>query len=85
MQPLNLKAHVGADGMLHLDVPMPMSNTDINVTLSWQTMKSSRDHDIKQRLKAKFAKIPKGINLADELIAERRAEANRNAESENRT
>jgi len=32
---------------------------------------------IKQRLKARFSQLPKGISLADELIAERGEEAKR--------
>lgn len=32
---------------------------------------------IKQRLKARFAKLPKGTSLATELLAERREEAQR--------
>ena len=30
---------------------------------------------IMQRIKARYAKVPKGVNLADELISERRKEA----------
>jgi AbrB family looped-hinge helix DNA binding protein len=35
---------------------------------------------IEQRLMARFAHIPAGVSLADELIAERREEARREAE-----
>ncbi len=34
---------------------------------------------IKQRLKARFSHLPKSMSLADELIAERREESNREA------
>lgn len=34
---------------------------------------------LKQKLKARFARLPKGTSLATELLAERREEANREA------
>jgi AbrB family looped-hinge helix DNA binding protein len=39
----------------------------------------SRDA-VLRRLQARFASIPEGVSLADELIAERRREAEREAE-----
>lgn len=77
MQQLSLETRVGADGMLHLDLPVPVKNTDLKITLTWQTVKKQADNSIKQRLKAKFAAVPKNLSLADELIAERREEAKR--------
>ena len=36
-----------------------------------------KQETIKRRLKARFSQLPKGTSLAEELIAERREEANR--------
>jgi hypothetical protein len=36
---------------------------------------SRQQETIKRRLKARFSQLPKGISLADELIADRREEA----------
>ncbi|WP_016950883.1 AbrB/MazE/SpoVT family DNA-binding domain-containing protein [Anabaena sp. PCC 7108] len=36
-----------------------------------------KQETIKRRLKARFSQLPKDISLADELVAERREEANR--------
>jgi hypothetical protein len=77
MQQFNLETRVGADGMLHLDLPVPVKNADLKITLTWQTLKKTADNPVKQRLKAKFASVPKNLSLADELIAERREEAKR--------
>lgn len=43
---------------------------------------ASTSKSIKRRLKARFAVIDKRISLADELIAERRAEAKRENEQQ---
>jgi hypothetical protein len=77
MQQLNLEARVGADGMLHLDLPVPVKNADLKITLIWQAVTQPTSNTVKQRLKAKFADVPKDVSLADELIAERREEAGR--------
>ncbi len=77
MQQLNLETRVGADGMLHLDLPVPVKNADLKITLTWQTVQGKADSTVKRRLKAKFAAVPRNLSLADELIAERREEAKR--------
>lgn len=40
-----------------------------------------RREEAERRLLARFANVPKGVSLADELIRERRAEARREATS----
>ena len=79
MQQVSLETRVGADGMLHLDLPVPVKNTDIKITLIWRAVKQQRDNVVKQRLKAKFAAVPENVSLANELIAERREEAGRDS------
>jgi hypothetical protein len=34
MKTMTMKAHVGTDGMLHLDMPVDYKNTDVEVTLN---------------------------------------------------
>ncbi|MBD2502552.1 hypothetical protein [Anabaena azotica] len=36
MQSINIRSHVGADGILHLDIPVEMTNTEIEVTVTIQ-------------------------------------------------
>jgi len=36
MQSINIRSHVGADGVLHLDIPVEMTNTEIEVTVTIQ-------------------------------------------------
>lgn len=38
MQTLTLKSHVGADGILHLDIPIGLQNQSLEIVLVVQTM-----------------------------------------------
>lgn len=38
MQSIKIRSHVGADGVLHLDIPVEMTNTEIEVTVTIQTV-----------------------------------------------
>ncbi len=75
MQNINVETHIGADGILHLNVPVPVKNTDLKVTLTWQATASESTYSVKQRLKKQFASVSKQVSLADELITERREES----------
>ncbi|MCP4699669.1 MAG: AbrB family transcriptional regulator [Gammaproteobacteria bacterium] len=83
MQSLTLETHVGADGILHLDLPVALRNTDLKVTVVLlQRVEANRAvNAVKKGLKAKFARLPEKLSLADELISERRDEARREMSS----
>jgi hypothetical protein len=36
MESIKVRSHVGQDGILHLDIPVEMANTEIEVTLTIQ-------------------------------------------------
>lgn len=38
MQSINIRSHVGADGILHLDIPIEITNMEIEVTVTIQTV-----------------------------------------------
>jgi hypothetical protein len=38
MQNFSLKTHIGADGVLHLDLPVAVKNTDLKVTVSYRLL-----------------------------------------------
>lgn len=38
MESIKIRSHVGADGILHLDIPIEMANTEIEVTVTIQTV-----------------------------------------------
>ena len=40
MQTITLHSHVGEDGILHLDVPVGLTDADLEVTLTVQAVKS---------------------------------------------
>ena len=40
MQKIALRAHVGEDGILHLDVPVALKDTDLEVTVTIQPLGS---------------------------------------------
>ena len=40
MQNFNLETHIGADGILHLNLPVAVKNTDMRVTVRCQPIKA---------------------------------------------
>ena len=40
MESIKLRSHVGKDGILHLDIPVNMKETDLEITVSFNTIKS---------------------------------------------
>ncbi|WP_414574750.1 hypothetical protein [Anabaena sp. CCY 9402-a] len=38
MESIKIRSHVGADGILHLDIPIEIANTEIEVTVTIQTV-----------------------------------------------
>lgn len=42
MQRINIRSRVGADGILHLDIPVEMANTEIEVTVTIQEISSQK-------------------------------------------
>ncbi len=38
MQSINIRSHVGADGILHLDIPIEITNMELEVTVTIQTV-----------------------------------------------
>lgn len=38
MQNISLETHIGADGVLHLDVPLDIKDSDLKITLSCETL-----------------------------------------------
>lgn len=42
MQSINIRSRVGADGILHLDIPVEMTNTEIEVTVTIQAVASQK-------------------------------------------
>ncbi len=41
MQNFSLETHIGADGILHLDLPIAVKNTDIRVTVVCKPLKTA--------------------------------------------
>jgi hypothetical protein len=38
MQKIQLRSHVGADGILHLEIPIAFTETELNITLTVQAI-----------------------------------------------
>lgn len=78
----NLQAEVKFDRQGRLLIPMELIQAiaiDNNYPLIARVENGriilEKQDNVRQRLKARFAKIPAAISLADELIADRRREA----------
>lgn len=52
MESIKLRSHVGKDGILHLDIPVNMKETDLEITVSFNAIESqdniSDSHDFNQ-------------------------------------
>lgn len=60
MQSIHLHCHVGAEGMLHLDIPVAMTNTDLNVMVWVQPVAITdlpRKPTFSEKWQGKFADI----------------------------
>lgn len=42
MQSINIRSGVGTDGILHLDIPVEMTNTEIEVTVTIQEVSQQK-------------------------------------------
>jgi hypothetical protein len=45
MQTITLNSHVGQDGILHLDIPVDVSNTDFNITVILNPINDSQQQN----------------------------------------
>lgn len=82
--PTFAEVHLGSQGRLVIPASLRKSlgfeTGDILIArLEEGRLILEKQETIKQRLKARFSHLPKGTSLADELIAERREEADREA------
>jgi hypothetical protein len=50
MQSIKVISHVGSDGILHLDIPVGMTNEELEVMVIFQPLKSSIQAEIPQTL-----------------------------------
>jgi hypothetical protein len=41
MQTVKLRSHVGEDGILHLDILLNMKETDLEITLTFESVKNN--------------------------------------------
>ena len=48
MQNFSLKTHIGADGILHLDLPVAVKNTDLKVTVICNPLTASSQHPLER-------------------------------------
>lgn len=48
MQSITLHSHVGADGILHLDIPVGLTDAELEVTVTVQTVDSPSEVDSPQ-------------------------------------
>lgn len=46
MQNFSLETHIGADGILHLDLPVAITNTDLKVTVTCEPIASKTKGNI---------------------------------------
>ena len=42
MQKVQVQSHVGADGILHLDIPVSVTDTDLEVTITIKTIETKQ-------------------------------------------
>ncbi len=78
------EVHLGRQGRLVIPAPLRRSlGFEVGDTLIAHNEEGrlvlEKQETIKQRLKARFSQLPKSLSLADELIAERREEAKKEA------
>ena len=50
MESIQLKTPVGDDGLLHLNLPVGMTDRDSEVTITYQTQAKRSDAEVKKRL-----------------------------------
>ena len=91
MESIKVRQHIGPDGVLHLDIPVGLTGQDVDVMVIYQPVPSetgastliaspNTSTEILKKLEKvqtivrKF--VPEGRSLVDELIADRRTEAN---------
>jgi hypothetical protein len=43
MESIKLRSHVGKDGILHLDIPVNMPETDLEITVTFQPIQIVKD------------------------------------------
>jgi hypothetical protein len=43
MQTIKLRSHVGEDGILHLDIPLNMKGTDLEITMTVEAVKTNNN------------------------------------------
>jgi hypothetical protein len=75
MQCVVLQSHIAEDGVLHLDVPMDMSNTDVQITVMVRPIKKFiRNHTESKRRFEKLRQKYRGRIFSDsvELLREDR-------------
>lgn len=92
MESVKVRQRTGQDGILHLEVPVGLADQDMEVILIYQPVPLEADTDIAasspeasaaglntlEQVQAMVRKyVPEGKSLVDELIADRRAEAER--------
>lgn len=80
MQETRNEIQMGAQGRLVIPAPLRKAlnlhpGDRLVVRRAGDSIVLERREVIEQRLLARFAHIPRGVNLAEELVAERRAEA----------
>lgn len=79
---ITLQAEVQFDQQGHLVIPAELiqafavdNDTSLIAKVENGRLILEKRESVRQRLRARFANIPAGISLADELIADRRREA----------
>ncbi|MTJ51501.1 hypothetical protein FJR38_01780 [Anabaena sp. UHCC 0253] len=72
MQSIKIRSYVGKDGMLHLDIPLEMSETELEETVTFkavnQTIKIDKNQELKDLEGHDFIKRTYGC-LADDPIS----------------
>jgi len=46
MQSIKIRSYVGKDGMLHLDIPLEMRETELEVTLTFEAVNQTINKDL---------------------------------------
>lgn len=85
MESVKVHQRVGRDGVLHLEIPLGLVDQDVEVMVIYQPVAEVADIDAlkarSERLEKAQALVRKyvleGQSLVDELISDRRAEAER--------